>query len=286
MSQLPPSLPLDSVVKSKNRHWLVIFVISLISGLLLTVTDEKFFTYLNPISAAIGSWIGGSLFFFAAGGIANWLSSASSARRNAILTIAIVTALNVFNRIGTSEAEKPNPLVRLFRSLYPDEVTTQPSADGEAVFIRSSQDGYSWVMPNSWERTQSFTTSKYAFKLRGSSATSLSLLVVPSNETSQDFIREWKANPQELVEGIKARFPNAKFLGSELTKVGAHDAVIQKVEYQQEALGRTFEFYLLQVIAVRAGRMYVFSYEILKGDVKAEALLPILQNAMTGFVFL
>jgi hypothetical protein len=39
-------------------------------------------------------------------------------------------------------------------------------------------------------------------------------LVVPSNETSQDFIREWKANPQELVEGIKARFPNAKFLGS------------------------------------------------------------------------
>ncbi len=68
--------------------------------------------------------------------------------------------------------------------------------------------------------------------------------------------------------------------------MGAHDAVLQKVEYQQEALGRTFEFYLLQVIAVRAGRMYVFSYEILKGDVKSEALFPILQNALTGFVFL
>lgn len=286
MSPSQPPLPSGSAVKSKSRHWLVILASSLVAGLLLTVTDEKFFTYLNPISAALGSWIGASLFMFAAGETANWLSSVSSARRNAILTIAIITTLNIFGRFGTSTAEKPNPLARLFRSLNSDEVIPQSEASGVAVFIRSSRDGYSWAVPNTWEQTQSFTTSKYVFKLRGSVATSLGLLVVPTTETNQQFIREWKANPQELADGIRARFPNARFLGSELTKVGAHDAVIQSITYRQEVLGRTIEVFLWQIIAVRAGRMYVFSFETPKGDVNSPDLLPVLQNALTGFMFL
>ena len=135
MSPLPPPLPSGSVVKSKYRHWLVILVTSLIAGLLLTVTDDKFFTYLNPISAALGSWIGATLFMFAAGEIANWLSSDSSARRNAVFTIAVITALNIFGRFGTADAEKPNPFVRLFRSLISDEVITQPGTGGEVFWI-------------------------------------------------------------------------------------------------------------------------------------------------------
>ena len=97
MSPDPPPQSKDSH-KSKNKHILPTFAVSLVAGAILRYNEGANFSSSNGIAAFVGGSLGSALFYWFIAGITVLGSNERNALRNAFIAIAIVLALSLYGQ--------------------------------------------------------------------------------------------------------------------------------------------------------------------------------------------
>lgn len=134
----------------------------------------------------------------------------------------------------------------------------------QPLVLQSDELHFIWPVPATWESTTSLTKAQYALKTRAGSPMTCTLLAFPAGTMSLPTLLEKHAsNPKILFTGLKARYPDSRFIGSRITKLGSHDAVLSEAFYSMKNLDRSIEAYACQISTVHAGMAYSISFECL-----------------------
>lgn len=132
----------------------------------------------------------------------------------------------------------------------------------EALLISSDEHNFMWPIPAGWEKATPLTKSQYVVKSGAFPNMTCGILVNPAGSlTNESLIRRVKNDPEAFFKAIKKRFPDAKFIRSELTKLGSHDAVLTESEYTMKNLGITLTARSTTITTVRNGFAYVVNFE-------------------------
>jgi hypothetical protein len=128
--------------------------------------------------------------------------------------------------------------------------------------IQSDEFHFIWPIPTTWESTSSLTKAQYAIKTRAGAPMTCTLLAFPAGTLTLSALLEKHANnPKFMFAGIKARYPDSKFVASRTTKLGSQDAILIEAFYTMKNLDQSIEVYACQVSTVHAGMAYSINFE-------------------------
>lgn len=155
----------------------------------------------------------------------------------------------------------------------------------EPTIIKSADHRFSWPLPAIWEKTKPLTSAQYAVIMKGSKgAYNCSILVSPKRFSVDDLIKEQKTNPRVYFDNaVLPRFPESKFIGSSLSKLGSQNALLTEYVYTSKNLELEFTFHAFTLVTIWKDNFYIMTFECPKDDAAFGRTL--FQQLITGFSF-
>lgn len=148
-------------------------------------------------------------------------------------------------------------------------LTTTAAFSQQALVIQSDEFHFIWPIPNNWESTTSLTKAQYAIKTRAGSPMTCTLLAFPAGTlTLSALLAKHANNPKILFNGLKARYPDSRFIASRITKLGSQDAVMSEAIYTMKNLDRSIDAYTCLLSTVHAGIAYSITFECMPDQVE------------------
>jgi hypothetical protein len=155
----------------------------------------------------------------------------------------------------------------------------------EPTIIKSKDHLFSWPLPAMWEKTKPLTSAQYAVMMKGSKgAYNCSILVSPKRFSVDDLIKQQKTNPRVYFDNaVLPGFPESKFFGSSLSKLGSQNALLTEYVYTAKNLDLEFSFHAFTLVTVWKENFYIMTFECPKDDAAFGRTL--FQQLILGFSF-
>lgn len=155
----------------------------------------------------------------------------------------------------------------------------------EPTIIKSTEHRFSWPLPAMWEKAKPLTSAQYAVIMMGSKgAYNCSILVSPKRFSVDDLIKEQKTNPRVYFDNaVLPGFPESKFIGSSLSKLGSQNALLTEYVYTAKNLDQEFSFHAFTLVTVWKDNFYIMTFECPKDNAAFGRTL--FQQLITAFSF-
>jgi len=127
---------------------------------------------------------------------------------------------------------------------------------------RNNQLGFEISYPENWEQYQSPGNSVFSIKRKSITEPSIiNIGVANFTGDKNSVMREFKSNPEKIVEELRKRFPDAKMIARKETYLGGFPAYVIELQYSIKNLNININVIAIQIFCIRDRKFYVVQFE-------------------------